>query len=103
VFSDTKAEVGEVASDLSATIQARPLHGDIPQSQREITLKGFKQGNFSILVATDVAARGLDISCASLSSASWKPLLATAAALSRRSWRGGEIECYVAMWVCMLL
>jgi len=37
------------------------LHGDIPQAQREITFKGFKEGRFHILVATDVASRGLDI------------------------------------------
>lgn len=37
------------------------LHGDIPQHQREITLKGFRNRNFKVLIATDVAARGLDI------------------------------------------
>lgn len=37
------------------------LHGDIPQKQREITLKGFRNGLFEVLVATNVAARGLDI------------------------------------------
>lgn len=37
------------------------LHGDISQNQRERTLAGFRDGRFNILVATDVAARGLDI------------------------------------------
>jgi RecG-like helicase len=37
------------------------LHGDIPQAQREKTLARFREGSFSVLVATDVAARGLDI------------------------------------------
>jgi ATP-dependent RNA helicase DDX21 len=37
------------------------LHGDITQNQREKTLNAFREGNFSVLVATDVAARGLDI------------------------------------------
>lgn len=37
------------------------LHGDIPQKQRETTLKGFRNGLFEVLVATNVAARGLDI------------------------------------------
>ena len=37
------------------------LHGDIPQKTREQTLKDFKEGKFKCLVATDVAARGLDI------------------------------------------
>nr|XP_037862694.1 ATP-dependent RNA helicase DDX50-like [Chlorocebus sabaeus] len=40
---------------------AQCLHGDIAQSQREITLKGFREGSFKVLVATNVAARGLDI------------------------------------------
>ena len=40
---------------------AQSLHGDIPQKQREITLKGFRNGAFEVLVATNVAARGLDI------------------------------------------
>ena len=37
------------------------LCGDIPQKQREITLKGFRNGDFGVLVPTNVAARGLDI------------------------------------------
>lgn len=40
---------------------AQSLHGDIPQKQREITLKGFRNGDFGVMVATNVAARGLDI------------------------------------------
>lgn len=40
---------------------SQSLHGDIPQKQREITLKGFRSGTFEVLVATNVAARGLDI------------------------------------------
>lgn len=37
------------------------MHGDIAQNQREVTLKRFKENKFQVLVATDVAARGLDI------------------------------------------
>jgi len=37
------------------------MHGDIAQNQREVTLKRFKEKKFSVLVATDVASRGLDI------------------------------------------
>lgn len=40
---------------------SQSLHGDIPQKQREMTLKGFRNGAFEVLVATNVAARGLDI------------------------------------------
>lgn len=40
---------------------AQALHGDIAQRQREITLSGFKNNKFNVLVATDVAARGIDI------------------------------------------
>ena len=45
----------------SSDLQAGVLHGDIPQKTREQTLKDFKVGKFRCLVATDVAARGLDI------------------------------------------
>ncbi|XP_010034995.2 DEAD-box ATP-dependent RNA helicase 7 [Eucalyptus grandis] len=58
IFTETK----ECASQLSGLLPgARPLHGDIQQSQREVTLAGFRSGKFMILVATNVAARGLDI------------------------------------------
>jgi ATP-dependent RNA helicase DDX21 len=40
---------------------AKVLHGDIPQNQREATLSGFRTCKFHVLIATDVAARGLDI------------------------------------------
>jgi superfamily II DNA/RNA helicase len=37
------------------------MHGDISQIKREHTLKGFREGRFNVLVATDVISRGLDI------------------------------------------
>lgn len=43
------------------TFKCEALHGDISQSVRERTLSDFRGGNFNILVATDVAARGLDV------------------------------------------
>ncbi|CAN1180555.1 DEAD-box ATP-dependent RNA helicase 7 [Linum perenne] len=58
IFTEKK----ETANTLSGLLPgARPLHGDIQQSQREVTLSGFKSGKFLTLVATNVAARGLDI------------------------------------------
>lgn len=43
------------------TMDLEVMHGDIAQNQREITMKRFKENKFRVLVATDVAARGLDI------------------------------------------
>lgn len=61
IFCETKREVNELVMDNSIKQDAQCLHGDIPQKQRELTLKGFRDGSFEVLVATNVAARGLDI------------------------------------------
>ncbi|XP_078079789.1 nucleolar RNA helicase 2 [Mustelus asterias] len=61
IFCETKREVNELVINTSIKQDAQCLHGDIPQKQREITLKGFRDGSFEVLVATNVAARGLDI------------------------------------------
>lgn len=61
IFCETKKEAQELSQNVSIKQDAQSLHGDIPQKQREITLKGFRNGNFGVLVATNVAARGLDI------------------------------------------
>ncbi|XP_051146553.1 DEAD-box ATP-dependent RNA helicase 3, chloroplastic [Andrographis paniculata] len=61
VFTQTKRDADEVSLALTNSIAAEALHGDISQHQRERTLNGFRQGKFTVLVATDVAARGLDI------------------------------------------
>ncbi|KAJ4877435.1 DEAD-box ATP-dependent RNA helicase 7 [Raphanus sativus] len=58
IFTETKDQASELSGLLPG---ARALHGDIQQSQREITMAGFRKGKFSTLVATNVAARGLDI------------------------------------------
>ncbi|XP_054781364.1 DEAD-box ATP-dependent RNA helicase 7-like [Prosopis cineraria] len=58
IFTETKESASELAGLLPG---ARALHGDIQQSQREVTLAGFRAGKFTTLVATNVAARGLDI------------------------------------------
>ncbi|KAL2345558.1 hypothetical protein Fmac_006843 [Flemingia macrophylla] len=61
VFTQTKRDADEVSLALTNSILSEALHGDISQHQRERTLNGFRQGKFTVLVATDVAARGLDI------------------------------------------
>jgi ATP-dependent RNA helicase DeaD len=62
VFVRTKLETTELAERLEARgFGAAPLNGDIPQQQRERTVARLKAGKLDILVATDVAARGLDV------------------------------------------
>lgn len=61
VFTQTKRDADEVSLALANSITSEALHGDISQHQRERTLNGFRQGKFTVLVATDVASRGLDI------------------------------------------
>jgi superfamily II DNA/RNA helicase len=62
VFGDTKYGVQRLADRLNKDgLSAAAIHGNKSQSQRERALKSFKNDDISILVATDVAARGLDI------------------------------------------
>ncbi len=62
VFCRTKRETQEVADKLiNDNYNADSLHGDLSQVQRDIVMKKFRQKNLQILVATDVAARGLDV------------------------------------------
>ncbi len=62
VFCSTKFMTDRVTSRLQKEgYDARCIHGDIRQSQRNETMNGFKKGKFPILVATDVAARGIDV------------------------------------------
>jgi ATP-dependent RNA helicase DDX21 len=61
VFTATKRECDEVAAALGRRVLSEALHGDIAQAQREKTLRRFRDGRINVLVATDVAARGLDI------------------------------------------
>src|SRR5690606_32829441 len=62
VFCNTKRVVDEVTEGLIARgIQAEALHGDLSQAQRTKVMNKFRKGHCSVLVATDVAARGIDV------------------------------------------
>jgi ATP-dependent RNA helicase DeaD len=62
IFTRTKQSTVELAEKLEARgFAAAPLNGDIPQPQRERTVARLKAGQIDIVVATDVAARGLDV------------------------------------------
>ena len=62
VFVRTKRGCDRVADDLRREgTDARPIHGDLDQDRREKTLSQFRSGKVPVLVATNVAARGLDI------------------------------------------
>ncbi|SOE20619.1 ATP-dependent RNA helicase DeaD [Spirosomataceae bacterium TFI 002] len=62
VFSNTKAKVDEVVQELHARgYSAEGLHGDLRQTARNQVMAKFRKGVCSILVATDVAARGIDV------------------------------------------
>jgi superfamily II DNA/RNA helicase len=62
VFCNRKIDVDVVAKSLKQHgFDAAPIHGDLDQSVRTRTLDGFRDGSLRVLVASDVAARGLDI------------------------------------------
>jgi ATP-dependent RNA helicase DeaD len=63
VFVRTKRRVDELTKALGERgYAAEGIHGDLIQSKRDSVMRGFKEGRTEVLVATDVAARGLDIS-----------------------------------------
>ncbi len=63
VFTATKRDADQIADELSAAGHAAAaLHGDMNQRERNRTLLNMRRGNLRILVATDVAARGIDVS-----------------------------------------
>ncbi|MFP6655007.1 MAG: DEAD/DEAH box helicase [Myxococcota bacterium] len=62
VFTRTKHRAKKLALALAKNgLRAVALQGNMSQSQRDRAMKGFRQGRFDILVATDIAARGLDV------------------------------------------
>lgn len=62
VFVERRADAADLAERLTGDgFKAMPLSGELAQSQRERTLQSFRDGRANVLVATDVAARGLDV------------------------------------------
>ena len=62
VFARTKRGADRIAKDLKGKkVAAAAIHGDKAQNQRQKVLKAFKKGDLRVLVATDIAARGIDI------------------------------------------
>ena len=63
VFVNRKRDADMVAADIrdNTRVRAAALHGDLTQNRRDSVLNAVKQGRTSVLVATDVAARGLDV------------------------------------------
>ena len=62
IFSRTKRTAAKVADDLTERgFAAAAIHGDLGQGAREQALRAFRNGKVDILVATDVAARGIDV------------------------------------------
>ena len=61
MFTQTKQDANQLILAEKIKQDMEVMHGDIVQNQREVTIKRFKEGKFQVLVATDVAARGLDI------------------------------------------
>ena len=62
LFAKTKRKVEKIAKELNTlNYKTNYIHGDLKQSKRETVVKKFRQSKFQIMVATDVAARGLDV------------------------------------------
>jgi len=63
VFVNTKSKADDLMYQVNNLgLESQSLHGDLRQREREFVTKGFRNGKYKILIATDVAARGLDIS-----------------------------------------
>lgn len=62
IFCNTKSTCQRLSDDLKlAGVHADCIHGNIPQSQREKTMQSFRTGVLPVLIATDVASRGIDV------------------------------------------
>ncbi len=92
VFTKTKYKAKNVAQQLeNSGYKATSLQGNLSQSKRQQALDGFKSGTFNILVATDIAARGIDVS--GISHVINYDVPDTAEAYTHRTGRTGRAAC----------
>src|SRR6185369_15056908 len=62
VFTRTKRGAEKLAKKLHADgIECREIHGNLTQNKRDHVMKGFRHGKFDVLIATDLASRGIDV------------------------------------------
>jgi ATP-dependent RNA helicase DDX21 len=61
IFTNTKKDCHELSIGNVIKLDCQSLHGDLAQDQRESTMRSFRDNKFQVLIATDVAARGLDL------------------------------------------
>lgn len=61
IFTNKKAEANDIQLNGNLKVDSDVLHGDIPQKQREVVFQSFREGKIQCMIATNVAARGLDI------------------------------------------
>jgi superfamily II DNA/RNA helicase len=91
VFTRTKYKAKNLARQLQkAGFRATSLQGNLSQNQRKIAMEGFKTGKFNIMVATDIAARGIDVS--GISHVVNYDIPDTAEAYTHRTGRTGRAE-----------
>ncbi len=92
VFTRTKHKAKSLALQLQKSgCQATSLQGNLSQQKRQLALKGFKSGKYNIMVATDIAARGIDVS--GISHVINFDMPATAETYTHRTGRTGRASC----------
>lgn len=92
VFTRTKYKAKNLARHLQKSgFRATSLQGNLTQNQRKVAMDGFRTGKFDILVATDIAARGIDVS--GISHVVNYDVPDTVEAYTHRTGRTGRAEC----------
>jgi len=92
VFTRTKHKAKDLALQLQKTgCKATSLQGNLSQQKRQLALEGFKSGTYNILVATDIAARGIDVS--GISHVINFDMPATTETYTHRTGRTGRASC----------